>query len=182
MNSRDTSLYLGLLGLLIMVGGAFFVLRSSESGVEPPPIPSMPTSSVSSPQSSSSGGVQYRGTVLAGTSSKLLDFTETDYQAAILSDTLVVLYFYANWCPICRAEFPKMQAAFDQLDTSGVVGFRVNFNDNETNATEESLARQFGVAYQHTKVFLRDGKQVLKAPDSWDTDRYLKEIRQYSND
>ena len=118
----------------------------------------------------------YKGTVLAGTSSPLLDFTKADYDVAVASDKLVVLYFYANWCPICTAEFPQAQAAFNQLTSSNVVGFRVNYKDNQTDADEQNLARQFGVPYQHTKVFIKNGKQILKAPDSWDKARYLAEI------
>lgn len=120
---------------------------------------------------------RYMGAVLAGTSAPLLDFNKADYDAAVRSGKLVVLYFYANWCPICKVEFPKAQAAFNALDTDQVIGFRVNYKDNETDKDEEALARQFGVPYQHTKVFLKDGKQVLKAPDQWDAARYTAEIQ-----
>lgn len=122
----------------------------------------------------------YSGTVLAGTSAPLLDFTKADYEAALKTDKLIVLYFYANWCPICRAEFPVMQEAFNDLTTDAVVGFRVNYNDNQTDANEKNLAREFGVAYQHTKVFVKNGKQVLKSPESWDKNRYESEINTYS--
>ncbi len=119
---------------------------------------------------------QFTGTVLAGKSVPLLDFNKSDYDMAIKSDKLVVLYFYASWCPECQIEFPKMQAAFNGLTGDKVVGFRVNFNDSDTDDTEQSLAREFGVAYQHTKVFVKNGTRVLKAPDSWDTERYMTEI------
>jgi hypothetical protein len=59
--------------------------------------------------------MKYSGAVLAGKSAPLLDFTKADYDAAIKTDRLVVLYFYANWCPICRAEFPVMQDCFPPL-------------------------------------------------------------------
>ena len=118
----------------------------------------------------------YAGAVLAGTAAKLLDFTKTDYETAIKSDALVALYFYANWCPICKAEFPKMQEAFNELQSGDVVGFRVNYNDNETDDTERALAKEFGVAYQHTKVFLKKGERVLKSPEGWDKEKYVKEI------
>lgn len=57
------------------------------------------------------------------------------------------------------------------------MGFRVSYNDDEVTPEEKALAREFGVAYQHTKVFIKNGKQVLKAPDGWDKARYLAEIQ-----
>ena len=130
------------------------------------------------PSVSESRGVSalYQGEVLAGEKSLLLDFTQADYDAAITSGKLVVLYFYASWCPLCREEFPLMEAAFDELDVDDVVGFRVNFNDGDTDKDERALARAFGVGYQHTKVFVRNGERVLKSPESWDKARYLREI------
>jgi thiol-disulfide isomerase/thioredoxin len=119
---------------------------------------------------------KFTGAVLAGTTSVLLDFKKADYDAALKADKLVVLYFYATWCPICRAEFPKMQAAFDKLDGDQVMGFRVNYNDDETDPDEKELAREFGVAYQHTKVFIKGGERILKSPESWNEARYSAEI------
>lgn len=109
------------------------------------------------------------------------DFDEQKFDQAVAEGKLVVLYFYANWCPICKKEFPKMRAAFDQVSYGDVVGFRVNFNDNETSEAEEGLARTYGVAYQHTKVFIKNGERVLKAPDSWEKERYIEEIRKFRN-
>lgn len=119
---------------------------------------------------------KYTGIVLAGKSAPLLDFTKTDYDAAVKSDKLVVIYFYANWCPICKAEFPQAQATFNKLTTDKVVGFRVNYNDSDTDNDEKALASQFGVAYQHTKVFVKNGKRILKSPEGWDDKRYDMEI------
>lgn len=119
---------------------------------------------------------KYSGAVLAGESSPLLDFTKSDYEAFLKTDKLIVLYFYANWCPICRAEFPLMQEAFNELLTDNVIGFRVNYNDDQTDSDEKNLAREFGVAYQHTKVFVNNGLRILKSLESWGKDRYLSEI------
>jgi thiol-disulfide isomerase/thioredoxin len=118
----------------------------------------------------------FQGRVLAGTQAKLYDFVKSDYDAALQTDKLVVLYFYATWCPICTAELPRLYGAFDELSTDRVVGFRVNYNDGDTDGDERELARTHGVAYQHTKVFVRNGQRVYKAPDAWDKARYLNEI------
>src|SRR3989338_2303665 len=124
--------------------------------------------------------LKFSGQVLAGTSSPLLDFNKVDYDKAVASGKLVAIYFYANWCPICKAEFPKMQEAFNKISDDKVVGFRVNYNDDQTDDDERELAREFGVAYQHTKVFVKNSQRILKAPESWNSaDVYISKINQY---
>ncbi len=121
--------------------------------------------------------VKYTGTVLAGKSAPLIDYNKADYDAAIASDKLVVLYFYANWCPICKEEVANaLIPAFNELTTDRVVGIRISYKDSDTDSGEKALAAEYGIPYQHTKVFLKNGKQILKAPDSWDKMRYLTEI------
>ena len=121
--------------------------------------------------------VTWNGDVLAGNGQAiLLDFDQGDYEQALASGQPVFLYFYAKWCPSCRAEVPKMQAAFNDESIGAVAGFRVNYKDNDTDDFEKDLAREFGIGYQHTKVALVNGERVLKSPEQWDTPRYLSEL------
>ena len=120
----------------------------------------------------------YQGSVLADKSaSKYLAFTQKDYDQAIMEGTIIVLDFYASWCPDCKAEQPVIIEAFNELDQENVIGFRVNYKDSDTDSTETELAREFGISYQHTKVIIKEGVRILKSPEVWNKDRYLSEMR-----
>lgn len=176
--------------LLLAGGGAYLVsMSSSQSSEEDASMaateaPAGVGTSVVEPAApeieAQSGEVTespYRGAVLAGAASPLRNFAKEDYEAARASGKLIVLYFYASWCPICKVETASaLYPAFNELSQKGVIGFRVNYNDNETDADERALAREFGVVYQHTKVFIKNGTRILKSPEGWDKARYLAEI------
>lgn len=120
----------------------------------------------------------YSGKVLAGNSSSFLEFNKDDYEKALVSGKIIFLDFYANWCPICRDEAPNLKAGFDSLTTDKIVGFRVNYNDSETDEDEKALASQFKIPYQHTKVIIKNGKEVGKSIESWDEETFLKTIKE----
>jgi thiol-disulfide isomerase/thioredoxin len=69
----------------------------------------------------------------------------------------VVLYFWASWCPICRADEPLIK---QRIEASGmpIAGFRVNFD------TEKELKTKYGVPYQHTTIIL--------FPDGTESERF----------
>lgn len=91
--------------------------------------------------------------------------TLSDYQGKV-----VMLNFWATWCPPCRAEMPSIQAAFEQYEDEGFVVLAVNnaesaaqiipFANNlalsfpillDTNA---QLQRVFGIQGYPTSVFI----------------------------
>ncbi len=118
----------------------------------------------------------YSGKVLAGADTKYLEFSKADYELALKENKKIVLYFYANWCPICKAEQNHVFSAFSEIKDKDLIGFRINYRDTQTDADEEALAKQYGITYQHTKVLLKDGKEVSRSLDRWDKEKYLSEL------
>lgn len=118
--------------------------------------------------------------LLAGTTSPYYEFNKELYDKALSENKVIMLYFFADWCPICAREQSKSTLpAFNELQNSNIIGFRVHYNDGKVSPDEEALAKQFGITYQHTKIILKDSKQVLKDLNSWDKAKYLEELNKY---
>ena len=124
----------------------------------------------------------YQGTRLAGSAdAPLLAFNQADYEAAQKAGKTVLLWYYSDWCPTCKAEQAQISAAFDAFTGTGVVGFRVNINDNNTDEHEVATAREFGVAFRHTKVALKNGERILKTTETWNKDNYLAQLNAWAS-
>ena len=115
-----------ILIIVLIVGGVggFLFLNSSKTSIAPQD--TQPTSPETERKVEG-----YQGNVLAGNASPFLEFNKADYEKAKTEGKIIVLNFYANWCPICRVEAPELHAGFDELNNPNVVGFRINFNDSE---------------------------------------------------
>ncbi|MBI4097237.1 MAG: thioredoxin family protein [Candidatus Levybacteria bacterium] len=73
-----------------------------------------------------------------------------------------VLYFYANWCPICKPADANFKANVGKIPEDVTV-IRINYNDSDTDQEEKDLAKKYGITYQHTFVQIDgQGKEVTK--------------------
>lgn len=84
---------------------------------------------------------------LAKAQAYYIEYSDDEFNRARAEGRPIALYFWAAWCPICRAEEPKIREQIDGLDIP-VTGFRVNFD------TETELKKRYGIPYQHTLVIL----------------------------
>jgi len=102
-----------------------------------------------------------------------------EYSKAVLdqsADKRRVLYFYATWCPSCKAANEDFTANPNKIPEDVVV-IRTNYNDQNTDQEEKDLAKKYGITYQHTFVQIDgQGKEVTK----WNggkTDELLAKIK-----
>ncbi|MBI5613383.1 thioredoxin family protein [Candidatus Gottesmanbacteria bacterium] len=108
------------------------------------------------------------------TSVRYVEYSKTVLDGSVANRR--VLFFYANWCPVCKPADVDFQANSDKIP-SDVTVIRVNYNDSDTDQEEKDLAKKYGITYQHTFVQIdTQGKEVAK----WNggkTDELLAKIK-----
>ena len=148
MNTTRIHLFVGLLALVLVGQGCPSPTPS------PAPAPVVETPIVQN---------EPKATPQTETASTYAPFTKEAYDSARAAGKPILLFFYAKWCPYCIEQDPRFEKIIP-THNGGVVAFRVNFNDTDTDADEKALAKEFGVAYQHTHFFIgRDGTTKKKA-------------------
>lgn len=82
----------------------------------------------------------------------------------------VVLYFWAAWCPECRAADADFTANSDKIP-AGIALLKLNYD------TETELKQKYGVTYQHTFVQIDNNGNLVTKWISGDTDLLEKNIK-----
>lgn len=140
--------------ILVLVGGGLFVASQLSQPAEQPKMAQEKTA-----KNNPSRYVEYSKTALD--------------QAAIGRR---VLYFYANWCPICKPADADFKANSSKIP-SDVTVIRVNYSDADTDQEEKNLAKEYAVTYQHTFVQIDgQGKEITKW-NGGQTDDLLAKIK-----
>ncbi len=102
---------------------------------------------------------------LDGTTDKKINSRYVEYSKAALDKSVNnrrVLFFYTNWCPICKPADADFTTNTSKIP-SNVTVIRVNYSDTDTDQEEKDLAKKYGITYQHTFVQIdSQGKEVAK--------------------
>lgn len=119
----------------------------------------------------------YKGELMAGSKTPYIRYNKADFEKAKSEGKIIYLYFYATWCPICVLERPNIFKAFEEVNYDNVVGFEVHFNDGKTTKEDEDLAKELGVAYQHTTIiFNKEGNEAYRSLSRINKDKIKEEI------
>jgi cytochrome c biogenesis protein CcmG/thiol:disulfide interchange protein DsbE len=78
------------------------------------------------------------------------DFTITSFDGQKITPTelrgkVVVINFWASWCPPCRDEAPFLQKTWQQYKDRGVVFIGADYVDSESAA--KAYLKEFGITY-----------------------------------
>lgn len=105
------------------------------------------------------------------------DFTQEKYDQAIMNGEPIYLWFYANWCPTCRAQEPVNQRVFD-THAAYVHAFKIHVLDNEVSDDEKALIEQFRITKQHTAVLLdQDHREVSRTIGTRSADQLIDDLK-----
>ncbi len=107
------------------------------------------------------------------------DFTLQDaggraYQLSSLAGNVVVVNFWASWCPPCQAEMPAFERAHQALADQGVMILAVNSTSQDTFADASRFVSErglsFSILYDYDGAVSR-AYQVSALPTTFFVDR-----------
>ncbi len=84
-------------------------------------------------------------------------YSQVEFDKAVAAGKSVVVDFYADWCPTCKAQAPILKALAADPAYKNYVVLTANF-DKDTD-----LKKQMKVSKQSTLVVFKSGKEVARS-------------------
>ncbi len=135
--NKNTGIIIGIIALVVIVGGVYASMKSSDSAIMKQEDTSMMKSDT----------MMKAGSYEAYAPEKI---------AMASADHDIVLFFRAGWCPTCRAVDADIKSNPGKIPSSLTI-LDVNYDDST------ALKQKYGVTYQHTFVQVdKDGKLIKK--------------------
>jgi cytochrome c biogenesis protein CcmG, thiol:disulfide interchange protein DsbE len=114
---------------------------------------------------------------------KLVDTDSTYRQLTDFKSKIIMIHFWADWCPHCRQEFPELQKAYDELKSKGflivginsgqsfdhVIGIQQEFNLTFPMLVDEEamVAKEYKVAGLPSSFFIDEKGKILATEVGW---------------
>ncbi len=108
------------------------------------------------------------GAMMMMSSANKVDFTTIDDARRLAAAGPTVLFFHADWCPLCRADMQQIDERLHELGNISVVV--VDYDQSG------GLKKQYGVTYQHTYVQIDADGQKIALWNGGGVDDILKNV------
>ena len=155
----NNKIVLGIVAVLVAAGiGGYFVFGTSkgESVNNTQPSVVQDVSNRDSSQESDASEVP------KASLSNYRQFDADQFEEAKAQGKVTMLYFTANWCPICKVQIPVNAEALKELEgDEDIVVFEAHILDSETTEITEDLAKEYGVRLQHTFVIINPSGEAV---------------------
>ena len=123
---------------------------------------------------------------------RLMDTDSTYRQLEEFKGRIIMLHFWADWCPHCRQEFPELQNAYNALKDRGflivginsgqpyehVIGIQQEFNLTFPMLVDEAagVAKKYNVAGLPASFFIDVQGNILASEVGWAKEDKIIEI------
>ena len=123
---------------------------------------------------------------------QLMDTDSTQRQLSDFKGKIVMLHFWADWCPHCRQEFPELENAYQELKGQGLMIVGINSGqtfDHVTGIQEEfdltfpmlvdeeaGVAKDYKVSGLPSSIFIDEEGNILAREVGWVKQDKIKEI------
>lgn len=97
-----------------------------------------------------------------------------DYKTLVNSAPLVMVEFYATWCPHCKRMMPVIEQIRELLGNSAEI-YQIDIDEHDELASEE------GVTATPTFIIYRNGKRVWTYAGEIDGNVLLQKLEGYMN-
>lgn len=98
----------------------------------------------------------------------------SDYRSLINSAPLVMVEFYATWCPHCQDMMPVVAQIRELIGDSAQI-YQLDIDKNEAAAEAE------GIEATPTFIIYRDGRQVWRYAGEMDGNVLLQKLQGFMN-